>query len=466
MRVEIVMCWSLAKLLTCLTHFSSVTLPSDQMLIDLEALEQYKVTNTRTRGYKITSHGKQLVRLATHPRFATSIIKAREDRASFVAALTVTALLDEELGGRQIESNLSLCVRDILRAGPDSFIGKQLIKYASKIGDDAKSAVMDAMDGKVNALEVSNSVGRALLPGFIDLIAQYKGDASYGGSSYMLSLGQSARLDGKQNEGDYVIVVDTSSGDDGKTRIRAYSPIDMNELKKVSMEKSEVYAVATKGYEVRARKVTKVGSLVIASSPLPSPSPDEVVDVLLDALSSIGGLPALLPMQSKKDVAEIVSLRNRVALAKKHSNEDWPPCFVCLETNDDDIATSLLQPWLAAAGSLKGLDLNTILRSQLSSDQLSKLERDFPTTIVAPDGSSIPITYHSNIPPTASAKLQQFFGATESPCVGADDAVPLSLELLSPSGKLLATTIDLPFFWRETYPSVRAEMRVSMVCNE
>ncbi|EED86909.1 predicted protein [Thalassiosira pseudonana CCMP1335] len=439
---------------------------ADQMLIDLEALEQYKVTNTRTRGYKITSHGKQLVRLATHPRFATSIIKAREDRASFVAALTVTALLDEELGGRQIESNLSLCVRDILRAGPDSFIGKQLIKYASKIGDDAKSAVMDAMDGKVNALEVSNSVGRALLPGFIDLIAQYKGDASYGGSSYMLSLGQSARLDGKQNEGDYVIVVDTSSGDDGKTRIRAYSPIDMNELKKVSMEKSEVYAVATKGYEVRARKVTKVGSLVIASSPLPSPSPDEVVDVLLDALSSIGGLPALLPMQSKKDVAEIVSLRNRVALARKHSNEDWPSCFVCLETNDDDIATSLLQPWLAAAGSLKGLDLNTILRSQLSSDQLSKLERDFPTTIVAPDGSSIPITYHSNIPPTASAKLQQFFGATESPCVGAGDAVPLSLELLSPSGKLLATTIDLPFFWRETYPSVRAEMRVSMVCNE
>ncbi len=446
------------------------------VLIDLKALEEYRIPSSRKPRYRVTPHGQSLHRLPTHPRFASCIIEAEEAstdrreastdrREKLAAAVIVAGLMDGEIatGG---DSNLATRVRDILQGGERTFKGSKIVQFASRLSNEARDAVLSAMDGSLSTIHVTNKIGEALLPGFIDVIGQHKGDASYGGSTYMLSLGRSARLDGKRDEGSYIIVVDTSTGDDGKIRIRAYANVDSDTLEDVATEKDELYTVASRGYEVRARNVVKVGSLELSSSPLPSPQPEEVSGILMDTITSLGGVnKALLSMQSKKNIQAITDLRQRIRLARKLTSDDeWPACFAALDKYSDEneeILLGLVEPWLAAAGSLKAVDMLQILESSIDPSQKIQLDRDYPRTIVAPDGSKIPLDY-DNDPPLASAKLQQFFGATESPTVGpAHNLIPIALSLLSPSGKNkpLAQTVDLPFFWKETYPAVRAEMR-------
>ena len=172
-------------------------------------------------------------------------------------------------------------------------------------------------------------------------------------------------------------------------------------------------------------------------------------------------------MQSKKNMGEISELRQRIRFAEELSDIEWPPCFsslVAIEkgegtAGDDDIMSDLLEPWLAGAGSLKSLDILSILTTQLSVAQQKYLDTYFSTKIQSPDSSLIPITYSEN-GPVASAKLQQFFGCIESPTVGEPGkSIPVTVSLLSPAGKELSKSIDLIHFWQETYPTVRAEMR-------
>jgi ATP-dependent helicase HrpB len=439
-----------------------------QMLVDLEALEEYKLPHEKRKRYKMTRHGEEIVHLPTHPRFASTIVKSAGMEMQLAAAVTSAALVEDVISSGR-EANLAHNVRDILKEGPNSFNGKQLINFALRLGNEAKSAIISTMESPQKISKVSECVGPALLPGFVDLIAQRKGDASYGGSTYMLALGRSARLDGKTDEGEYVIVVDTSTSDDGKTRIRSYSKIDLPTLEAVATEQDEIYTVASQGYEVRKRRVKKVGSLILSSATLPSPNSKEITDVLLGNIKSLGGISALLSLQTKKVLSEIEDLLQRIKMAQQSSTEhDWPACFESLESirngnsssKHERVILDIIEPWLGGAASLKGLNLLSTLTSQLSPKQQNYLDTFFPTKITAPDGSLIDVDYSSDNGPIAMAKLQQFFGQQVSPVIGPPDrTTPLTLLLLSPSGKPSAQTRDLSFFWEETYPSVRAEMR-------
>lgn len=223
--------------------------------------------------------------------------------------------------------------------------------------------------------QVTHALGRALLPGFVDLIAEWKGDASYGGSSYMLSLGRTARLDDIRDAPEYLVVMDTSTSDDGKARIRAFAPIEKQALLDVAVERDFVFSVPSRGHEVRARRVLAVGSLELSSTPLPTPSPEEMVKVLQETIQDLGGphaaLVQTLSPDKRKKLDELCS-RVRLAAANSKDTTEYV-CFSALNADasgsgnieDQALLDELLEPWLAAAGSLKRLDLYEILWGSL-----------------------------------------------------------------------------------------------------
>jgi ATP-dependent helicase HrpB len=75
-----------------------------------------------------------------------------------------------------------------------------------------------------------------------------------------------------------------------------------------------------------------------------------------------------------------------------------------------------------------------------------------------PSGSRIRVDYADPATPVLAVKIQEAYGWPRAPTV-ADGRVTVVLHLLSPAGRPAAVTSDLPSFWRNGYPQVRAELR-------
>ena len=90
--------------------------------------------------------------------------------------------------------------------------------------------------------------------------------------------------------------------------------------------------------------------------------------------------------------------------------------------------------------------------SDLALDELA------PTHLTVPSGSRVPLDYRSGEVPVLAVRLQEMFGATDTPRL-AGGKVQILLHLLSPARRPLQVTRDLKGFWEGSYRAVKAEMK-------
>ena len=99
--------------------------------------------------------------------------------------------------------------------------------------------------------------------------------------------------------------------------------------------------------------------------------------------------------------------------------------------------------------------LHSALRAILDWAQTHRLHRAAPAAFETPLGRKVPIDY-SGAAPEIALRLQEMFGTTRHPVVAGR---ALRVTLLSPAGRPLQTTMDVPGFWDSSYADVRKDMR-------
>jgi ATP-dependent helicase HrpB len=97
-----------------------------------------------------------------------------------------------------------------------------------------------------------------------------------------------------------------------------------------------------------------------------------------------------------------------------------------------------------------------VLRQLLGHRATGDLDRVVPTTFVAPSGRSVPIDYSGDQPRLAT-RVQDLYGLTTHPTV-AGGTIPVVVHLLSPAGRDVQVTADVPGFWTGSWSDVRKEL--------
>ena len=148
------------------------------------------------------------------------------------------------------------------------------------------------------------------------------------------------------------------------------------------------------------------------------------------------------------------SLRERVEFLHREVGDPWPDWSVATLVTTLDVWLAPYLPGATGRRDLEGLDLSTVLRSQLPWPAGSELDDLAPARLDLPTGRTAPIDY-SGEQPTAAARVQDLFGITEHPTAGGR---PIRLQLLSPADRPIQVTADLPGFWAGSWSEVRKDM--------
>ena len=410
---------------------------------------------------RITTIGREVVRLPLHPRLGRLLLRSRELKCPDLGC-QIAALLSE---------------RDLLRPP----FGTQIVMSRSDIADrlellkelrtsggnnrNKDSSTFNNVERVLNQLRRLmgvrgtdtdfsadyDRISRLLLAAYPDRIARRRAV----GGSYQLTGGRGARLSDRSavKSGEYIVAVALDAGNQAEAVIHLADEISetvIREERSRHIRSETQVSWADREGRVIARRLELLGSIELTAEAV-VPTAAESLPVVIGALRA-----ARLSFLTMND--GVRQLQGRLLLLRSaFPDNDWP------DVTDKEL-TNRLEDWLG--GHLGGvnsakraaeLDIVAILKQNLNYRQQRELDELAPTHIYVPSGSRISIDY-TNEAPVLAVKLQELFGLAVGPTV-CGGRIPVLLHLLSPAGRPIQVTRDLKGFWDGAYQLVKKELK-------
>ncbi|QGX97240.1 ATP-dependent helicase HrpB [Roseovarius faecimaris] len=387
---------------------------------------------------RITAHGRSLAALPLHPRLAHMLSLAGPDAAPLAALL---ADRDPLARGAPVDLTLRLGVLADPRAYADRHPWPANRGALGRIRDEARRLAGQTRRARKGAMSAAEMAALAY-PDRVGL--RRPGEAP----RYVLSGGKGAMLP----EADplcatRLIVVTDLDGDSREARIRQAIALSESELRGLYADQiawTQLCIWDKRERRVEARRQERFGALVLDDRIWKDAPGEDVARAMLDGVRDLG---LNWSDAARRFAARVTLVRNAGGALPDMS-----------EAALLDSAEQWLLPYLPnikTAQDWRRFDMLDALRARLSWEEMQALDAAAPAHFTTPLGRKIPIDYAGEHP-EISLRLQEMFGQTTHPCVG---RTPLRVTLLSPAGRPVQTTLDLPGFWASSYADVRKDMR-------
>ncbi|HWT96968.1 MAG TPA: ATP-dependent helicase HrpB [Terriglobales bacterium] len=420
-----------------------------ELLQDLEAVDASCLA---------TAHGKAMAGLGVHPRLAHMMVRAKERDLGAVAC-DIAAVLSERDPLRNSDADLRDRLDLLQERGRG--LGKADRAVTERIKQSAKDWRRQLGIDATRDTAARDAAGAVLALAYPDRLAQKRGRTPDGQESFRLSHGRGAILPAHDSlaQSEY-LAIGALDGDKRAARIFLAAPITRDEIEADFASQiidETIVAWNPRAELVEAKRQRRLWSLVLEEKPLKEMPREKVAAAMLEGVRQmgLGTLPWTPELQNLR--ARLAFLR-RLQEAGQTFKWDWPDFS---DTALLESAGDWLLPYLDGVtrrAHLGNIDLREALLSGLDWQQRQAIDQLAPTHLDVPSGSHLPLDYASGEVPVLAVRLQEMFGATDTPRL-ADGKVEVLLHLLSPARRPVQVTRDLKSFWANGYRAVKADLK-------